>query len=65
MTDVNDTARDSADPLISVTGLSVSYDVARTGKKLIAIEDVDLDVFEGEADVRHALLERLVDVRHC
>ncbi|MFJ6533168.1 ABC transporter ATP-binding protein [Microbacterium sp. NPDC091662] len=48
MTDVNDTARDSADPLISVTGLSVSYDVARTGKKLIAIEDVDLDVFEGE-----------------
>lgn len=48
MTDVNDTARDSADPLISVTGLSVSYDVARTGKKLIAIENVDLDVFEGE-----------------
>ncbi|MFJ3473629.1 ABC transporter ATP-binding protein [Microbacterium maritypicum] len=48
MTDVNDTARDSADPLISITGLSVSYDVARTGKKLIAIEDVDLDVFEGE-----------------
>lgn len=35
-------------PLISVTGLSVSYDVARTGKKLIAIEDVDLDVYEGE-----------------
>jgi NitT/TauT family transport system ATP-binding protein len=48
MTDVNDTARDSAEPLISVTGLSVSYDVARTGKKLIAIEGVDLDVFEGE-----------------
>ncbi|KQV02729.1 ABC transporter ATP-binding protein [Microbacterium sp. Root322] len=48
MTDVNDTARDSEDPLISVTGLSVSYDVARTGKKLIAIENVDLDVFEGE-----------------
>ncbi|WP_223623204.1 ABC transporter ATP-binding protein [Microbacterium sp. EST19A] len=48
MTDVKDTARESAVPLISVTGLSVSYDVARTGKKLIAIEDVDLDVFEGE-----------------
>ncbi|WP_052193846.1 ABC transporter ATP-binding protein [Microbacterium sp. ZOR0019] len=48
MTDVNHTVRDSADPLISVTGLSVSYDVARTGKKLIAIENVDLDVFEGE-----------------
>ncbi|MCK8475710.1 ABC transporter ATP-binding protein [Microbacterium aurugineum] len=48
MTDVNHTARDTTDPLISVTGLSVSYDVARTGKKLIAIENVDLDVFEGE-----------------
>ena len=48
MTDVKDTARDMTDPLISVTGLSVSYDVARTGKKLIAIENVDLDVFEGE-----------------
>jgi NitT/TauT family transport system ATP-binding protein len=48
MTDVKDSARESAVPLISVTGLSVSYDVARTGKKLIAIEDVDLDVFEGE-----------------
>ncbi|WP_337001023.1 MULTISPECIES: ABC transporter ATP-binding protein [unclassified Microbacterium] len=48
MTDVKDTARDTTDPLISVTGLSVSYDVARTGKKLIAIENVDLDVFEGE-----------------
>ncbi|TCJ22478.1 ABC transporter ATP-binding protein [Microbacterium sp. PI-1] len=48
MTDVNHTVRDLADPLISVTGLSVSYDVARTGKKLIAIENVDLDVFEGE-----------------
>ncbi|WP_226533960.1 ABC transporter ATP-binding protein [Microbacterium paraoxydans] len=48
MTDVNHTARDTTDPLISVAGLSVSYDVARTGKKLIAIENVDLDVFEGE-----------------
>ncbi|MFF2372323.1 ABC transporter ATP-binding protein [Agromyces sp. NPDC058110] len=35
-------------PLISVRDLSVSYDVARTGKKLIAIEGVDLDVREGE-----------------
>ena len=48
MTDVKDTAPSATDPLISVTGLSVSYDVARTGKKLIAIENVDLDVFEGE-----------------
>lgn len=48
MTDVKDTAPFATDPLISVTGLSVSYDVARTGKKLIAIENVDLDVFEGE-----------------
>lgn len=35
-------------PLISVRDLSVSYDVARTGKRLIAIEGVDLDVHEGE-----------------
>ncbi|MGW9269949.1 ATP-binding cassette domain-containing protein [Microbacterium sp. NPDC055599] len=48
MTDVKDTAPSATDPLISVTGLSVSYDVARTGKKLIAIENVDLDVLEGE-----------------
>ncbi len=48
MTDVNDTARDSADPLISVTGLSVSYDVARTGKKADSHRERRLDVFEGE-----------------
>ncbi|GLU88432.1 ABC transporter ATP-binding protein [Agromyces sp. NBRC 114283] len=35
-------------PLISVRDLSVSYDVARTGKRLTAIEGVDLDVHEGE-----------------
>jgi NitT/TauT family transport system ATP-binding protein len=35
-------------PLISVRDLSVSYDVARTGKRLVAIEGVDLDVHEGE-----------------
>ncbi|MCD5345689.1 ABC transporter ATP-binding protein [Agromyces sp. H3Y2-19a] len=35
-------------PLISVRDLSVAYDVARTGKRLIAIEGVDLDVHEGE-----------------
>ncbi|WP_234660137.1 ABC transporter ATP-binding protein [Agromyces marinus] len=38
----------SASPLISVRDLSVSYDVARTGSKLLAIEGVDLDVREGE-----------------
>ena len=38
----------SVDPLISVRGLTVGYDVARTGKRLIAIEGVDLDVNEGE-----------------
>ena len=38
----------SVDPLISVRGLTVGYDVARTGKRLIAIEGVDLDVDEGE-----------------
>ncbi|MGX5695204.1 ABC transporter ATP-binding protein [Agromyces soli] len=37
-----------SDPLISVRDLSVSYDVARTGKRLVAIEGVDLDVHEGE-----------------
>ncbi len=35
-------------PLISVRDLSVGYDVARTGKRLIAIEGVDLEVHEGE-----------------
>lgn len=35
-------------PLITVRDLSVAYDVARTGKRLIAIEGVDLDVHEGE-----------------
>ncbi|MGR0218472.1 ABC transporter ATP-binding protein [Agromyces sp. ZXT2-6] len=38
----------SAAPLISVRDLTVRYDVARTGSKLIAIEGVDLDVNEGE-----------------
>jgi NitT/TauT family transport system ATP-binding protein len=38
----------SAAPLISVRDLTVSYDVARTGSKLLAIEGVDLDVDEGE-----------------
>ncbi|WP_022892840.1 ABC transporter ATP-binding protein [Agromyces subbeticus] len=35
-------------PLISVRNLTVSYNVARTGKTLTAIEGVDLDVREGE-----------------
>jgi NitT/TauT family transport system ATP-binding protein len=35
-------------PLISVRGLTVRYDIARTGSTLTAIEDVNLDVFEGE-----------------
>ena len=35
-------------PLICVRDLTVGYDVARTGKRLIAIEGVDLDVHEGE-----------------
>ncbi len=38
----------SAAPLISVRDLTVSYDIARTGDRLIAIEGVDLDVREGE-----------------
>ncbi len=35
-------------PLIEVRGLSVNYNVARTGKRLTAIEGVNLDVHEGE-----------------
>ncbi|WP_137844722.1 ABC transporter ATP-binding protein [Microbacterium sp. 2FI] len=35
-------------PLISVRDLTVSYDVARTGRSLVAIEGVNLDVEEGE-----------------
>lgn len=35
-------------PLISARDVTVRYDVARTGKKLTAIEGVDLDVQEGE-----------------
>ncbi|MFD4423133.1 ABC transporter ATP-binding protein [Agromyces sp. NPDC058484] len=38
----------SVAPLISVRGLTVGYDVARTGNRLIAIEGVELDVREGE-----------------
>ncbi|HEY1104800.1 MAG TPA: ABC transporter ATP-binding protein [Agromyces sp.] len=40
--------REASAPLISVRDLSVTYDVARTGKRLVAIEGVDLDVHEGE-----------------
>lgn len=47
-TSVNEEPRDQHDPLISVTDLTVSYNVARTGKALVAIEKVNLDVFEGE-----------------
>lgn len=38
----------AASPLISARGVTVRYDVARTGKQLTAIENVDLDVNEGE-----------------
>lgn len=47
-TTVSEEPRDQHDPLISVTDLTVSYNVARTGKALVAIEKVNLDVFEGE-----------------
>lgn len=36
------------DPLIAVRGLSVRYDGGRKGKAVVAIENVDLDVYPGE-----------------
>ncbi|MFI6533777.1 ABC transporter ATP-binding protein [Nonomuraea sp. NPDC050547] len=38
----------ATDPIIQIRDLSVRYHVARTGNRLIAVQDVDLDVMEGE-----------------
>ncbi|GII90542.1 ABC transporter ATP-binding protein [Sinosporangium siamense] len=35
-------------PIIQIRGLSVRYHIARTGAWLTALEDIDLDVYEGE-----------------
>ncbi|MEV0583269.1 ABC transporter ATP-binding protein [Nonomuraea sp. NPDC050310] len=36
------------EPIIRIRDLSVSYHVARTGNRLTAVRDIDLDVMEGE-----------------
>ncbi|EAR25990.1 putative ABC transporter ATP-binding protein [marine actinobacterium PHSC20C1] len=40
--------RASTAPLISARGVTVKFDVARTGKQMIALSNIDLDVMEGE-----------------
>jgi NitT/TauT family transport system ATP-binding protein len=48
MTSITERGTPAGTPLISARDVTVRYDVARTGKKLTAIEGVDLDVQEGE-----------------
>ncbi len=43
-----DSAETAAAPLIEVRGVTVRYDIARTGTSLTAVEGVDLDIAEGE-----------------
>ncbi|UTT62813.1 ABC transporter ATP-binding protein [Microcella humidisoli] len=43
-----DSAENVAAPLIEVRGVTVRYDIARTGTSLMAVEGVNLDIAEGE-----------------
>ena len=43
-----DSAETAAAPLIEVRGVTVRYDIARTGTSLTAVQGVDLDIAEGE-----------------
>lgn len=48
MTDSPTTRPSGATPLISIQSMTVRYEIERTGETLTAVEDVNLDVYEGE-----------------